>query len=186
MQKTFIGALVGGILIFIWQFLSWTMMQNHDKAMQYTPKQDSILSYLSSQFSSDGSYIMPRSAPGTSMEECKKQMQDRIGKPTAQVIYHTAMKDNMMSNMVWNLLVNIIAVWLLCWILSGITMNSFGKTFMASLFTGLIIFLQGPYVMHIWYGSSDITAHLADYLVSWGLVGLWLGWLLNRKKNSTI
>jgi hypothetical protein len=183
MTKTLIGSIVGGILIFIWQFLSWTVLDTHKAAMQYTPKQDSVLSYLSSQFSGDGSYIMPRSAPGTSMEECKKQMQSAIGKPWAQVVYHTSMKDNMGSSMMRNLVVNIIAIWLLCWIFSGFSVNNFSKTFLGALFVGLIIFLQGPYVMHIWYESFDVWAHLVDYLVSWALVGLWLGWWLNRKPS---
>lgn len=183
-MKTFIGALVGGILIFIWQFLSWTMLQSHDKTMQYTPKQDSVLTYLNSQFSGDGSYMMPRSAPGTSMKECQEHMKNAIGKPWAMVVYHTSMKDNMGSNMLRNLVVNILAIWLLCSILAGITVNTFGKTFLACLFTGLIIFLQGPYVMHIWYESFDIWAHLADYVISWTLVGLWLGWFLNRRKSA--
>lgn len=186
MKKTLIGSIVGGILIFIWQFLSWTVLNNHGKAMQYTPKQDSIMAYLNTQFSEDGAYALPRTPDGASMEECKKQMQDAIGKPWATISYHKSMKDNMGSAMIYNLLVNIIAVWLLCWILSGITLNTFGKTFMASLFTGLIIFLQGSYVMHIWYETFDIWAHLADYVISWGLVGLWLGMWLNRKKSSAV
>lgn len=182
MKKTLTGALVGGLLIFIWQFLSWMVLNSHEKAMQYTPKQDSVLNYLSSQFSADGSYHIPMSAPGTSMEECEKYRKDRIGKPWVQVSYHTAMKDNMVSNMLRNLVVNIIAVWLLCSIMAGITVNTFGKTFLACLLTGLIIFLQAPYVMHIWYETFDVWAHLADYLISWGIVGLWLGWWLNRRK----
>lgn len=184
MTKTIIGAIVGGILIFIWQFLSWTILNNHGSAMKYTPKQDSIMAYLNSQFSDDGTYFMPRSPDGTSMEECKKHMQEAIGKPWASVSYHKAMKDNMGSAMARNLIVNIIAIWLFCWILSGITVNSFGKTFLAALFTGLIIFLLGPYVMHIWYESPDIMAHLADYLISWALVGLWLGWWWNRRPRT--
>lgn len=183
-MKTLIGSIVGGLLIFIWQSLSWTILNTHEKAMQYTPKQDSILSYLGSQFSGDGSYYMPRSAPGTSMEECQKQMKDKIGKPWAQITYHTAKQDNMVANMGYNLLVNILAIWLLCSILAGITVNNFGKTFLTSLFVGIIIFLQGPFVMHIWYETNDIWNHLADYVISWTLVGIWLGWFLNRKKAN--
>ena len=181
MNKSIIGALVGGLLIFIWQSLSWTMLNRHDKAMQYTPKQDSIMTYLSSQFSQDGSYILPRPAPGASMEDCKQY----VGKSWAQISYHTAKKDNMVSSMLWNYLVNVIAVLLLCFILAGITVNTSGKTLLASLFTGLIIFLQGPFVMHIWYETFDVWVHLTDYLISWGLAGLWLGWWLNKKKNAT-
>lgn len=59
MKKTIIGSLVGAIIMFLWQFLSWGPTQLHRPAQDYTPKQDSILSYLNSQFSEDGSYFLP-------------------------------------------------------------------------------------------------------------------------------
>jgi hypothetical protein len=34
---------------------------------------------------------------------------------------------------------------------------------------------------HIWYPMFDIRAYLIDAVVSWGLVGIWLGWWMNRR-----
>jgi hypothetical protein len=73
-------------------------------------------------------------------------------------------------------------VLLFCWIMAGFTVNTFGKTFLAAIFTGLIIFLHGAYTVHIWYETFDLAAHFTDYFVSWALTGIWLGWWLNRKK----
>ncbi len=42
MKKTIIGAIVGGIIIFAWQFLSWGPLNLHEAQQQYTPKQDTI------------------------------------------------------------------------------------------------------------------------------------------------
>ena len=47
MKKLFVGALVGGLILFIWQFLSWSLLNIHLPEMQYTPAQDEILSALS-------------------------------------------------------------------------------------------------------------------------------------------
>ena len=185
MKKSIIGAIVGGIILFTWQFMSWTFLNLHEKQQRYTPKQDSILSYLNSQFSEDGGYMMPISSPGTSNAEMEKQMKEREGKPWAQVVYHKSMPgmNKMFVNMGRSLLVDIFVVWLLCWLLVKIPSASFGTIFLGSVFAGLIVFLNAPYTLHIWYDSFDLMAHFTDALVSWGVTGLWLGWWLTRTKK---
>jgi hypothetical protein len=69
----------------------------------------------------------------------------------------------------------------LCWIFAKITKGSFGTYLIASLIVGLIAFTNGPYTGHIWYPKHDISAYFVDAIASWGLVGLWLGWWMNRK-----
>jgi hypothetical protein len=181
MKKSLIGSLVGGILIFIWQTLSWAMLNLHHASQEYTPKQDSIMSYLNSQFSEDGSYLLPNYPPGTTREEMEKQMDLNKGKPWMQIQYHKALDINMTSNIIRGLIVDIIMVALLCWILMKIAVPKFGTIFMACLLTGIIVFINSPYTIHIWYPKADIMVHLADAVVSWGLCGIWLGWWLSKK-----
>ncbi len=47
MKKILIGGLVGGILLFVWQTISWTVANLHEKGQRYTASQDSILNFLS-------------------------------------------------------------------------------------------------------------------------------------------
>lgn len=185
MKKNIIGAIVGGIIIFAWQFLTWGPLNNHVAQQKYTPKQDSILAYLSGQFTEDGAYMMPTFAPGTSRDEMEKEMKNMEGKPWAQVVYHKSMPgmSKMYVNMGRGLVVNIFIVWLLCWLLGKITAPSFGTVFTGTLGTGIIVFLNAQYTMHIWYGSFDLMAHFADAVISWGVTGLWLGWWLTRQKK---
>lgn len=181
-MKIFIGALVGGIIIFITQFLSWTVLDLHRPAMQYTANQDEIISYLSTKFDSSAGYALPTLPPGASNEEMQSLDEKMKGKPWALIQYHKSYDASMVMNMIKNLITNILIVLFFCWVLSGYTANSFGKTFLAAIFTGFIIFLQSSYVMHIWYDSFDLQASFTDYLVSWALTGIWLGWWLNKKK----
>ena len=184
MKKKIIAAIVGGIIIFIWQFLTWGALNLHHAQQEYTPKQDSIISYLNTQFDKDGGYMIPNFIPGTSDEEMKKQMTDMEGKPWVQLMYHKTkpgMKQ-MFINMPHSLFIDMLIVWLLCWMLIRIPSPSFGTIFMGSLGTGLIVFFNTAYTMNIWYGIFDLMPHFVDALVSWGAVGLWLGWWLRRKK----
>ena len=182
MKKLVIASLVGGIIIFIWQTLSWTVLNLHRPSEQYTPKQDSIMAFLNTQFSEDGSYFLPNHADGASSEEIQKMMSSADGKPWMQIQYHKALNMNMGANIAKGLVTDIIIVALLCWILLKMTDSGFGKIFMACLITGVIVFLNSPFTIHIWFPKADLSAHFADAVVGWGLCGLWLGWYLKPKK----
>lgn len=181
MKKLLIGAIVGGILVFGWQTASWTALQLHEKEMQQAKNQDSIINYLSNQFSEDGQYVIPRAnenASGQEMEDFQKTM---TGKPWALVTFHKEYKSDMVMSGVRGLLSAIIAVFFVCWVLGKQGTASFGTTFMSCLFIGLAGYLYIPYAGHIWMQAPGAMKNLVDVLVSWGLCGLWLGWWLNRK-----
>jgi hypothetical protein len=181
MKKFAIASLVGGIFIFIWQTLSWTVLNMHHGSQEYTPKQDSIMAYLNTQFSEDGSYLLPSYPKGTSYDEMKKSFPSRAGKPWTQIQYHKALNVNMGANILEGLITDIILVGLLCWILMKIPNASFGNIFVSCIFVGLIVFLNSPFTVHIWYPKGDIGAHFSDAIISWALCGIWLGWYLKSK-----
>jgi hypothetical protein len=183
MKKSLIGAIVGGIIIFIWQFLSWTLVNLHEPSQQYTPKQDAVMAVLSSNLE-EGGYFIPNVPEGTSMEEQEKAMNAMEGKPWATIQYHKSMNTDMTMNMIRCFITNVITVWLLCFILLRLRNQSFGTIFAASLFTGLIIFLNVPYIYHIWYETFDLMAHFVDAIVSWGVTGLFLAWWLPRNTKK--
>ncbi len=181
MKKIIVGSLVGGLLIFIWQTLSWTALDLHRSAQNYTPKQDSILAYLNTQFSETGSYFLPNLPAGASGEEQNKLMESSMNKPWVQIHYHKAQTMNMGLNIARGFIVDIFMVSLLCWIISQFKTNSFFTTFFATILTGIIAYINVPYTNHIWYEWADIRMYLLDTAVSWSLCGIWLGWWMNRK-----
>jgi hypothetical protein len=180
MKRTIIGAIVGGILIFLWQFLSWGIGNFHQKAYQYTPKQDSVLAYLGANLQ-EGGYILPTSPPNASNDEMERDMKHMEGKPWASVQYHKSFDMNMAVTIPRQLIVDILTVWLFIWLIGKFKIRTFAGVFFSSLAIGLIVFLNQPYTGSIWYKWFDVMAHLGDAMASWGLVGLWLGWLNNRK-----
>ncbi len=180
MRKILIGALVGGIILFLWQTLSFMLMNLHEKAFQYTPKQTEIIEFLNNTLTEEGSYMVPRAPETATMDEAMAAMDAAKGKPWASISYYKAMESNMTMNMVRGLIVNFVAVALLCWILVRINLPTFSTILLASLFTGLIVFLNVPYTEFIWYKSFDIWADFADAVVGWGLVGAWLGYWLRK------
>ena len=125
MKKYFIAALVGGIILFIWQFLTWSLINFHESTQQYTPKQDAIMNVLKSEGLEEGGYMMPMLPKTATMEEWQQFMKNAEGKPWASIQYHNELKNNMVLNMVRGLVINIVTVFLLCWILVRLYAPSF-------------------------------------------------------------
>jgi len=184
MKKYLIGAIVGGLLIFIWQFLSFALVNIHEPAQNYTEKEGDIINFLSSIDLPEGGYVVPTVPPGASMDEAKAKMDSCAGKPWAIIQYHKAMEENMTMNMVRGFFTNVVMILIFCWLVGKFVSPSSGTIILAALATGFIVFLNAHYTNHIWYETFDIWAHLLDAVVSWGLAGIWLSWWLRRGKRA--
>ncbi len=124
---------------------------------------------------------MPSLPPGYSMDAMNKLTNASKGKPWAVIAYHTSLNTNMGMSMLRAFVVDVVVVGLLVWILMRITAPSFGNIFLASLFTGFIVYLNQPYTYHIWYQTPGQLGYIIDEIAEWGITGAWLGWWLGRK-----
>lgn len=187
MKKAIIGSLVGAVIIFIWQFLSFGLINFHRPAQQYTEKQDAIMDFLNKQGLKEGGYIMPMPPETATTSEMQAAMEDTDGKPWAKIEYHNEAKNStsdMTMAMIRGFVVDFIVVLLFCWLITKMAAPSFRTIFTSALATGLIAFLIQPYTGNIWYHFFDIWAYFFDAIVSWGLAGVWLGWWLTREKSQ--
>jgi len=182
MKKLLIGALIGGIILFFCQFLSWTVLNWHNNAYRYTPKQDAIMSALSAQIDKDGQYMIPNLPASASREDHENAMKTMDGKPWALVAYHSAKNMNMVPNIIRGLIVDILIIGFFCALISRMNALNFTAILISSLFVGLIVFFNVPYTHHIWFQDFDLMAYFWDCLVGWAAVGVWLGFLYGRKK----
>jgi hypothetical protein len=182
MKKLLIGALVGGIILFICQFLSWTVLHLHYNGYQYTDKQDAIMSALSSTIDKEGSYMIPSLPVDATREQHEAAMKTMPGKPWALVTYHQSFDMNMGSNMIRGLIVDMLIVGFFCALISRMNALNFIAIFISALFIGMIVFFNVPYTNHIWFKGFDLMAYFIDCLVGWALIGIWLGWLYGKKK----
>ncbi len=178
MKKSLLAALVGGIILFLWQFASWGLMNLHYSQNSYTSNQDEIYEFLKGKLP-EGEYMIPTVPKGASPDDQTKLQESLAGQPWMQIKYHEKWSMSMPMNMTRGLIIDIVSVFLLIWILMKIPDLNMGTSVMASLFVGLIGYFTGPYLNSIWFETSTIP-DLIDAIVQWGLVGLWLGYFLNR------
>jgi hypothetical protein len=180
MKKQLVGTLVAGLILFVWQFLSWSVLSTHKSAFGYTPNQDKIMEALNQNLSEEGTYMIPGVAPGSSQEQEMAAMESGIGKPWASISYHKSFSVNMGMNMFRGLVVDLLAAFLLIWLLLKSNNLNLSTALQASVAVGLIGYLTIPYLDSIWFETNSL-GHLVDAVASWGLVGLWLGWWLPRR-----
>jgi hypothetical protein len=177
--KWIIGALVGGLIVFLWQFLSWSLINLHSSNQKYTPNQDAILEYLSTSLTEDGSYFLPNAPKDATDEERQKVMESSLGKPWVQISYHQSMQMNMGLNMVRGYAADVVAVFILCWLLSMMSTVNIKNAVMISVGIGLIGYLTTQYSNSIWFEINSMP-DLIDAIVGWSLCGAWLGFWFKK------
>ncbi|HEX7905513.1 MAG TPA: hypothetical protein VF487_16685 [Chitinophagaceae bacterium] len=186
MKKWLIGSLVGAILVFAWQFLSWTVLGIHNAEARYTAEQDNLLQVISSSLKEDGVYMLPTVPPGSSMSAAEELGKKMDGKSWATVTYLSSYSHNMTTPMIRGFLIDLFLLFLLIYILTRNGTPPTLRIITGSIAVGLFTWLVGPYMQHNWFQTpmSAVTPHLIDALVAWGLTGIWLGWWLNRNTKS--
>ena len=84
--------------------------------------------------------------------------------------------------MIRGLIVDMLIVAFFCTIISRMNALNFLAILISALFVGMIVFFNVPYTNHIWYQGFDLMAYFYDSIISWALVGIWVGWLYGKKK----
>ena len=183
MKKWFIGSLVGAIIIFAWQMLSWMLLDIHDADARYTESQDKILTVLKESNLNDGVYMIPNVPPGSDMAAHEEVATKNNGKPWARVMYKKSYDISMTMPIIRGFLVDFFLVITLIYLLTRAGTPTSMRIFAGSVALGLFGFLWGVYTDHNWFQTPTETlkGHLIDSVAAWGICGLWLGWWLNRK-----
>ena len=180
MKKTIIAAVVGGLILFFWQFLSWNMLNLHASQQQYSPKQDQILTALNNIGLEEGEYVLPTYSRDATAEQKQTYMNSLENNPWAVLRYKKAFKNSLGLNIARSLIMNILIVFLLCYFIGGQVNRSFKKIFISSLGLGILSYLINPYLYSIWFGNTTIP-DLIDAIVQFSLLGAWLGYMLKEK-----
>ncbi len=181
MKKNLLGALVGGLILFVWQALSHMAFNLHEPNQKYSTGQDSVLAAIKTHIKEPGGYIIPRMKDELSMEQMEAFTKSIEGKPWAMVRYYQTREIDMGSNMARGLIVNILLAILLIWVIQNLKNPTKGLILRVSLVVGFIAFTNISYTEHIWYPVFDLRAQLMDAFVGWGLTGLWLGYWMTKR-----
>jgi len=171
MKQKLLFSLIGAIVIFVWQFLSYAMPNFHKSSSRYTPAQDSILQMMAKQGLTEGMYFLGQPDPSLSQAEQKASIDKMEGKSWAVINYHETNSMSMAMNMIRGFLVCFVISFILFWLFLQQKDTSLINRLFLSLAVGMIGFFFVPYTNFIWYKAPDIFAHFADAIVPWVILG---------------
>lgn len=173
MKNRLIFTLLGGIVLFVWQFMAWAMPAFHWDSISYTPLQDQILSALDASGLETGMYVLGQPDPATYAEEGAVEAFQAAheGKSYARIHYQRQHTYSMGMNMLRGLLVCFLMAFLLHALLGNLKQDGLVQRIVHAAGFGLVFFLFTPYTNFIWFKDPDIWAFLADGLVPWTILG---------------
>lgn len=182
MKQKLLFSLIGAVILFVWQFLSFAMPNFHKSANRYTPLQDSILTKLSDLGLEQGMYVLGQPDPSLSHEQMEKSMKELDGKPWAVLNYQKTNNSAMAMPMVRDFLICLVIAFMLFWIFMQQNNPTLVNRLLVALFIGLIGFFFHPYTEFIWYKEPGIFAYFADGIIPWLILGF-IGHKMALKAN---
>ncbi len=180
-MKKLYFALIGGVILFAWMFISYAMPNLHRSAARYTPQQAEILQKLSEMGLPEGMYLLGQPDPNASGEAQSKEYEQLEGRPWAVINYQQTNSMDMTMPMIRCYLICAVISFLLFWLIGQQKSPTLLNRVLLSLAVGFCAFFFIPYANYIWYHEPDIWAHFADAIVPWVILGLLGHWMAKPK-----
>ena len=187
MKQLLFGALLGGIILFIWGWLSWSVVPLHTSSIRNIVNEDAVISAMHVNMDQKGVYIFPgmpiTQDPTLTEEWSQKYRQGPIG----MIIYDPDGNEPMMpSQMIVGIIISIMSSFIACWFLSRSTaVNSsyFARVAYCGML-GVFVSLVSHLVNWNWMGYPlDYTiAWIMDAVIGWILAGLGIAAIMKAPK----
>ena len=182
-MRIFVSALVGAIILFVYQAMSWMALGIHNDSFKYTENQAAIMECLNENLDEEAMYFLPYFDMETTSDEEQQAMHEvKLGKPWAMITYHKEMSNDMTGMMGFGFL----SCFLICLIISMVLINiptaSFGMRMFLVMSLGLLVMLGGPLYNANWFDtpSHNLSGDLIDILLGYLLAGAWMSWWTGR------
>lgn len=181
MKKHLLFSVIGGIIIFTWQFLTYAMPNFHKSAQTYTPLQDSIMQNFKDLGLEQGMYMLGMPNPDNQAEVDASWSEE--SSTWAILNYRINDSNSMGLPMFRSFVIGMLIAGLLFWLLKQKENTSLSYKILLSVVIGFMAFMYIPYSNYIWYKAPDIYAHLIDGIVPWAILASIGHLFLKPKKN---
>ena len=174
MKNPIVYTLVGGLVLFVWQFLSYAAINLHGEAQAYTPKDREILAFLETIELEHGMYALGAPSPEERNDPALQEayLARTEGRSWGVLNYQPNWTNNMVPNLGRSLFMNLLTAFLLFWMMRNLSDGRLKKRLMLTVAAGWVGFMFFPYSHFIWYKNPDIWAHMIDATVPFAVLGL--------------
>jgi len=189
MKQLLFGALVGCVILFVWGWLTWSLIPIHISSIRNIGNEDSVISAMRINMDRKGVYVFPgmpapdnKTAMDTYTQKCQRG-------PMGFIVYNPEGSDPMpVSQMVIGLVLFFISAYIASWFLSRSTAAASGYIVRVSFcgMLGLFISISTHILNWNWMDFPfDYTlSWVLDSVVGWLLAGLGIAAIVKTQKPA--
>jgi hypothetical protein len=189
MKRTLFAGLAGGIILFIWGALAWTVLPLHNPSLHNIANEDAVINTLRANIDTKGVYIfpgMPHDQGQAAMDVAMKKYQQG---PVGMIIFDPKGSNPMMpGQMIVGLIISILSALIAIWFLSRSTAAASGYLARVAFFGmfGLFISVFAHLTSWNWMGYpfDYISAWIIDTIIGWLLAGIGITAIAKLPKSS--
>ena len=179
MKRTVITVIIGSLILLIWNAISWMVLPFHEQSLNSIPESAINTELLQEKLTNDGVYHFP-GMPAENTEAAMAELESKIAQgPRITLMVFKAGGTPFMDplNFLWDFIYGAIVVLLIIGIIKRFTDKSMKNILRTTIGIGLVVgFMTDLPLMNWFMFPLDYTvANLIDYIISMGLLGLFLG-----------
>jgi len=184
-----VAALLGAIVVFLWQFVSHMLLPIGVMGFHAPQNENVVLQAAASGLPESGIYLLPYLAPekmkdAAAMQEWTQRAQKN---PAMFVVVSPSntMAANMTPELIKQFITNLLGASLVAIVL-GATAWSFGMRVLGALAFGIFGWLLDIVPMWTWYKfpADYVVGNLLDQGIGWLLAGIAMAWWLGRRRTT--
>ena len=189
MNKLIVPSLITAVVVFIWMFISWTLLPWHNVDIK-SIKDQALLEQMKESLTEPGIYLYP----GEPEDESNVAMQEWSDQYKAGPLVHFMVYNpqgaewDMAIPMIKSFLINFIAAFIAgVLLMMTLAQNpSFWRRVIFVMMLGMLAAFVGPFIEWNWWsfptGYSMVNA--IDLCVTWFIAGLVLAWRIKPELNT--
>jgi len=173
--KTLIrGAVIGGVIYFVWTNISWMALGWHNAYKKPVPNESAVAEVIRSEFPEEGLYFIPWHDKDGDPEVLQQKME--TGPFAFMMIQPKGMSFNMGAFMGRSFLLNCLMAMLATWLLLHTSGLSFCQKVGFVIGVGLCGSSWMVFANWNWWGypNTYLIVNILDLIAAWTLVGLGL------------
>jgi len=182
-----VAALLGAIVIFIWQFVSHMLLPIGEMGFRAPQNESVVLQAASSGLPDSGMYLLPWLAPEKMNDAAAVQGWTERAKNNPFLFVVVAPSNTLVTSMVPELakqfVINLLGALLVAFVLAG-TAWGFGMRVAGATIFGVFGWLLDTVPMWNWYKfpADYVVGNLLDQGIGWLLAGIIIAWWLGRRR----
>jgi uncharacterized membrane protein len=190
MKKLLIGSIIGGIILFVWSWLAWTLVPIHSDTIQNINNEEAVVTTMNINMDKKGVYVFP-AMPATHDKDVVDEYNQKYQQgPVGMIIYDPQGGDPMPpSQMIIGIIIDILAAFIAGWFLSrstAVASSYLGRVVFCGML-GIFLALLSHIVNWNWmnYPLDYTTAWALDTIIGWVLAGLGIAAIIKVPKTET-